>query len=92
MSNSKQLAWVKLAKYCELSGETPDAVKKKRSSGKFLDGVHSRIAPDGNIWINLEEVEKWVTGNQATTLKAVQQKGKLRTASALTCNVVLRDL
>ena len=58
MSNSKQLAWVKLAKYCELSGETPDAVKKKRSSGKFLDGVHSRIAPDGNIWINLEEVEK----------------------------------
>ena len=78
--SEKQLKWVKLAKYCELSGETRDAVMKKRTSGKFLDGVHSRIAPDGNVWINLEEVEKWVTGNQATTLKTVQSKRKLHAA------------
>ena len=33
----------------------------------FLDGVHCKIAPDGNIWVNLTEVEKWVEqGNQAT--------------------------
>jgi hypothetical protein len=59
MSNSKQLAWVKLAKYCELSGETPNAVKKKRSSGKFLDGVHSRIAPMAIFGLILR---KWKNG------------------------------
>ena len=41
----KQIEWVKLAKYCQLTGETRDSVMKKRASGKFLDGVHSRIAP-----------------------------------------------
>lgn len=75
MMSEKQLKWVKLAKYCELSGETRDAVMKKRSSGVFLDGIHCKIAGDGNIWVNLIEIEKWVeNGNQATQKSIKSQK------------------
>ena len=77
----KQIEWVKLAKYCELTGETRDSVMKKRSSGMFIDGVHCKIAPDGNIWINLAEVEKWVEqGNQATQTAITKKNQKLRVA------------
>lgn len=77
----KQIEWVKLAKYCELTGETRDSVMKKRSSGMFLDGVHCKIAPDSNIWVNLTEVEKWVEqGNQATQTAITKKSQKLRVA------------
>lgn len=77
----KQIEWVKLVKYCELTGETRDSVMKKRSSGMFLDGVHCKIAPDGNIWVNLAEVEKWVEqGNQATQTAITKKSQKLRVA------------
>lgn len=78
---AKQIEWVKLVKYCELTGETRDSVMKKRSSGMFLDGVHCKIAPDGNIWVNLAEVEKWVEqGNQATQIAITKKSQKLRVA------------
>lgn len=54
------MKWVKLKKYCEVSGETPDSVKAKRRAGHFIDGIHCKVAGDGNLWINIEEVEKWV--------------------------------
>lgn len=54
------LNWIRLAKYCELSGDTPDAVHARRRKKQWVDGVHCRIAPDGNVWVNLEEVNKWV--------------------------------
>ena len=77
----KQIEWVKLVKYCELTGETRDSVMKKRSSGMFLDGVHCKIAPDGNIWVNLAEVEKWVEqGSQATQTAITKKSQKLRVA------------
>jgi hypothetical protein len=54
------MSWVKLRKYCELSGETADAVHSKRRKGMWADGIHCRIAGDGNLWINLDEVDRWV--------------------------------
>lgn len=54
------MKWVKLKKYCELTGETPHSVHSKRRAGHFIDGVHTRIADDGNCWVNVEAVEKWV--------------------------------
>ena len=61
------MKWVKLKKYCEESGETKDAVHSKRRKGQFVDGIHTKIAADGNLWVNIEEVEKWVElGNRAT--------------------------
>lgn len=74
--SEKHLTWVKLSRYCELSGETSKAVHAKRDSGKFLDGVHCKIAPDGNLWINLVEVEKWVLNGNQATLVALQSQAK----------------
>lgn len=54
------MRWVKLKKYCELSGDTVDAVHAKRRKGIWLDELQCRLAPDGNLWINLLEIEKWV--------------------------------
>lgn len=59
--------WVKLKRYCEISGDTSNAVHAKRKRGMWLDGVQCKVGPDGNIWINLVEVERWVEkGNKAT--------------------------
>ena len=52
--------WVRLKKYCELSGDTVDAVKWRRKTGIWADGKHSKVGPDKRIWVNLEEVQKWV--------------------------------
>jgi len=60
------MRWVKLKKYCELSGDTSDSVHAKRQRGQFVDGVHCKIAGDGKLWVNVEAVEKWVEqGNKA---------------------------
>lgn len=61
------MKWVKLKKYCQDSGDTANAVHAKRKKGIWLDGIQCKIGPDGNVWVNVEEVEKWVErGNQAT--------------------------
>ena len=52
--------WVKLKHYCALTGETSDGVHSKRRAGHFIDGVHTKIADDGNLWVNLEAAQKWV--------------------------------
>ncbi len=65
------MKWVKVKKYCELTGETKDSVHGKRKAGHFVDGVHTKIAEDGNLWVNLEAVERWVEkGKKATCLAA----------------------
>ncbi|VEB33655.1 Phage excisionase [Legionella cherrii] len=64
------MKWVKLKKYCEISGDTSNAVHAKRKRGMWLDGVQCKVGPDGNIWINLVEVEQWVeNGNKATNFR-----------------------
>jgi len=59
------MKWVRLKKYCELSGDTAEAVKARRSNGKWAEGKHSKKGPDNKIWVNLEEVDKWVENSQA---------------------------
>lgn len=54
------LLWIRLAKYCELSGDSSDAVHARRRKRQWTDGLHCRVGPDGNLWVNLEEVNKWV--------------------------------
>jgi hypothetical protein len=64
------MKWVKLKKYCIDSGDTANAVHAKRKKGVWLDGIQCKMGPDGNIWINLIEVERWVeNGNKATNIR-----------------------
>lgn len=54
------LRWVKLSCYCASTGDTADAVHTKRKRGTWKDGTHCKVAPDGNLWVNTEEVYKWI--------------------------------
>ncbi|WP_377153615.1 excisionase [Roseateles sp. UC29_93] len=58
------LRWIKLDQYCTLSGDTRDAVHARRRKGQWHDGMQCRVGPDGNLWINPEEVNKWVESSQ----------------------------
>jgi hypothetical protein len=53
------VVWVKLKKYCELTGDSPAAVHARRRSDKWLDGVQCRVADD-LLWVSLPEAQKWV--------------------------------
>lgn len=53
------LEWVKMAKWCELSGDTPNAIHARRKLGKWLDGMECKVV-DGNLWVNLAAAERWV--------------------------------
>jgi hypothetical protein len=53
------VTWVKLKKYCELTGDTTAAVHARRRRGKWLDNVHCRIAGD-LLWVNLPAAQNWV--------------------------------
>ncbi len=64
------MKWVKLKKYCQLSGDTPPAIHARRHKQQWLDGVHSKVGPDGNLWINMIEVEKWVEKSEPVSMKA----------------------
>ena len=68
-TEDKPMKWVKLKKYCELSGDTPHAVHARRRKGIWLDEIQCRLAPDGKLWINLVEVEKWVENGRISALR-----------------------
>lgn len=52
--------WVRLSKYCELTGESKDTLKKKRYTGQIIDGYHSKVAADGALWVHVERMSEWV--------------------------------
>ena len=58
------LRWVKSSRYCEASGDTPDAIDKRLRTGVWLRDIHARM-PDGSksLWINLDAVNDWAAGN-----------------------------
>jgi hypothetical protein len=53
------MKWVKVNKYCDLSGDTSEAVRARRRNRKWTEGVQW-VKREGSIWINPTEVEKWV--------------------------------
>lgn len=55
------ISWVRLSKYCELTGETRNSVRVKIDRGHWLDGRHFKKLPaDRKIWINLKAVDEWL--------------------------------
>lgn len=51
--------WVRVNRFCELTGFTPDAVQKLIANQKWLEGQQYRKA-SGCLFVNLEGYEKWV--------------------------------
>lgn len=58
------LVWVRLPKYCELTGEPPATVANRMKSGGWIQGVHWRTGPDRRRWVNLPQAQAWVEGGQ----------------------------
>ena len=63
LEQKPQRNWIKLQKYCDETGDTPDAVHARRRKRQWLDGRQCIIGPDGNVWICREEVNRWVESN-----------------------------
>lgn len=53
------MKWLKLEKYCTVSGDTKDAIYNRRRNGIWLDGRECKVV-QGNIWVNTEAVEQWI--------------------------------
>lgn len=53
------LKWIKLKLFCQLTGITEMAVRKKRNEGKWSEQIVKR-AKDGMLYVNIEEYYKWI--------------------------------
>lgn len=52
--------WVLIVRAAELTGYTVNAIEHKVKNGTWTQGRIWRKARDGRIFINIEEVDKWV--------------------------------
>lgn len=66
MSTPHPIDWVRIEKYCDMTGETKNSVKVKRNAGLWAEGVHYRTAGDGVYWYNLKEINKWLATSRKT--------------------------
>jgi hypothetical protein len=65
-SEPTSIQYVLLRRYCELTGDTPQAVYDRRRRGQWIDGLHCHVVGARRLWINLPVVQEWVrTGGQA---------------------------
>lgn len=59
MANSPN-RWVLIKRLAEITGYSEDAIRHKVKNGTWVQGRIWRKAPDGRIFINLDEFERWV--------------------------------
>ena len=55
--------WVLIPLFCNLTGYTDKAVRRKIEDGVWLQGKHYRKAPDGRVKISLPAYYEWVEGS-----------------------------
>jgi hypothetical protein len=59
------IRWIMLKRYCEVTGDTSDAVHARRRKRQWVDGVHCVVDPNGNLRVNPEAVNQWVSQSKA---------------------------
>ncbi|WP_398491381.1 excisionase [Variovorax sp.] len=52
--------WVLVNRFAEITGYSQNAVRHKIKGGVWIEGRIWRKAPDGRIFVNLLEFERWV--------------------------------
>lgn len=52
--------WVLIKRFAEITGYSENAVRHKIKGGIWIEGRVWRRAPDGRIFVNLGEFERWV--------------------------------
>ena len=56
--------WVLIKRFAEITGYSENAVRHKVKRGTWIQGRLWRKAPDGRIFINLDEFERWVESSR----------------------------
>lgn len=56
--------FVQLHRFCELTGYTEQAVRKKIAEGVWIEGHEYARAPDRHVLIDLEGYARWVAGER----------------------------
>jgi hypothetical protein len=57
---SGEVRYLRVAKFCELTGWTDRAVRRKIQEGVWLEGREYRRAPEGSILIDMQGYNQWV--------------------------------
>lgn len=52
--------WVLVKRFAEITGYSENAVRHKVKGGVWLENRLWRRAPDGRIFLNITEFERWV--------------------------------
>src|SRR5262245_13423413 len=71
--------WIRLSKYCELTGETEKAVRRRLEEGKWIRGQHARLV-ERRWWVNFAEAQLWVTNGLVYKSPVVSNAARIRTA------------
>lgn len=63
MGAAIEVEWILIPLFCNLTGYTEKAVRRKIETGVWVNGRHFRRAPDGHIVMSLKEFYKWVVNH-----------------------------
>lgn len=61
-TKSPAVGLVTVKKASELIGLSEKAIRRKREEGVWRQGKEIELGPDGRVYVNLQEYEKWVKG------------------------------
>jgi hypothetical protein len=74
------MRYIKISKFCELTGYTEPAVRAKIRDGVWQIGREFRKAPDGHVLIDIEGYQQWVEQNISTGFAYVAKKASKSTS------------
>lgn len=74
------MRYVLINRAAELTGYSVRAIQSKIYSCIWLEGVHYIKAPDGRVFIDTEEVEKWILGESKPGVIPSGSSGGIKTS------------
>lgn len=75
------IKWLKLEKFCELTGETRGSVHARRECGEWLDSIHVQKR-EGRIYVSIDAFNRWVEHGLSKTEGKRKQARQARQTKA----------
>lgn len=76
--NTTTLSWVRVERYCELTGESINTVLERIRDGEWAAGKEYKRTGQRTLWVNLGEANEWVA-KQAHVEAACQPRRPTQT-------------
>lgn len=51
--------WVLVDKFCQMTGNTPNAIHQRRKIGCWVDGVHTAVVRR-RLYVNVKAADQWI--------------------------------